>query len=722
MKNNLILITISLFTTFFVQAQSVAPSVSVKDVYHGVAIIDEYRNLENLKDTNVVNWMKSQTTHTNSVIKSISNRALFLDRVKLLDSKTKFYYGNPRITINGSYFYSKIQNDGAYTKLYHREGLYGKETLLYDPKNFKPKNNISFIISYYSVSPDGSKVAIALTEGGKEISEIIVVDVKTKKVLPEVITNTWPSDFGGIKWLADNSGFVYVHIPNIDSKSEDFIKNTQAVVYKLGDKAGVFRVIFSMSNNPEVNMDKADFPIVSTASRHDQYFFSSVGGAQSYNDYYYAQIKDVYSEKISWKPLFKKEDKIDLFKVYGHDLIYAKQKNNESALYKTSLLSANFTSEKAFTTLSKDEIVSDLNITKEGLFFSTIKNGIVAKLYFYNNVTVKEISLPVTSGSVSIQNIDIDRSDIWITCSGWTKRDTRYKYNVKTNIFTPEEIGEKVNYPEFNDIITEEVTIKTHDGLDLPLTIIYKKGLKKNGKNRTIMNGYGCYGYSNSPYFIPYALFWVNDGGIIVQTHERGGGEKGDPWHEGGYKKTKPNTWKDFISSAEYLIKAGYTSTEHLGIQSASAGGILIGRAITERPDLFKAAVIEVGTLNVLRSEITPNGPNNVKEFGTVTDKDEFTYLLEMDAFHHIKKEVKYPATLITAGMNDPRVIAWMPSKFAAKLQANNASNNPILLNVDIEAGHGGDVSFDKQYESMADTYAFFYWQLGHPDYKLVKK
>jgi prolyl oligopeptidase len=722
LKNNLILITISLFTTFFVQAQSVAPSVSVKDVYHGVAIIDEYRNLENLQDTNVVNWMKSQTSYTNAVIKSISNRALFLDRVKLLNSKTKFYYGNPRITINGSYFYSKIQNDGAYTKLYHRAGLYGKETLLYDPKNFKPKSNTPFIISYYSVSPDGSKIAIALTEGGKEISEIIVVDVKTKKVLPEVITNTWPSDFGGINWLADNSGFVYVHIPNIDSKSEDFIKNTQAVVYKLGDKAGVFRVIFSMLNNPEVNMDKADFPIVSTASRHNQYFFSYVGGAQSYNDYYYAQIKDVYSEKISWKPLFKKEDKIDLFKVYGHDLIYAKQKNNESALYKTSLLSANFTSEKAFITLSKDEIVSDLNITKEGLFFSTIKNGIVAKLYFYNNITVKEISLPATSGSVSIQNIDIDRSDIWITCSGWTKRDTRYKYNVKTNIFTPEEIGEKVNYPEFNDIITEEVTIKTHDGLDLPLTIIYKKGLKKNGKNRTIMNGYGCYGYSNSPYFIPYALFWVNDGGIIVQTHERGGGEKGNLWHEGGYKKTKPNTWKDFISSAEYLIKAGYTSTEHLGIQSASAGGILIGRAITERPDLFKAAVIEVGTLNVLRSEITPNGPNNVKEFGTVTDKDEFTYLLEMDAFHHIKKGIKYPATLITAGMNDPRVIAWMPAKFAAKLQANNSSNNPILLNVDIDAGHGGDVSFDKQYESMADTYAFFYWQLGHPDYKLVKK
>jgi len=157
-----------------------------------------------------------------------------------------------------------------------------------------------------------------------------------------------------------------------------------------------------------------------------------------------------------------------------------------------------------------------------------------------------------------------------------------------------------------------------------------------------------------------------------------------------------------------------------LGAEGGSAGGILIGRSITERPDLFKAAIIDVGVLNTVRFEKTPNGPNNVKEFGTVENKKEFKALLEMDAFYHIKKGTKYPATLITAGMNDPRVTAWIPAKFAAKLQANNGSNNPIFLNVDIESGHGGDVTFDKLYDKLADSYAFFYWQLGHPDYKLV--
>lgn len=301
-----------------------------------------------------------------------------------------------------------------------------------------------------------------------------------------------------------------------------------------------------------------------------------------------------------------------------------------------------------------------------------------------------------------------DLSDFWVYCSGWTQNRARYRYDINTNSFTPENIKDMKEYPEYKDIIYEEIEIKTYDGLDLPLTIIYKKGLKKNGKNRAIMSGYGAYGSINSPFFNPVFLFWILDGGILVYSHERGGGEKGESWHNGGFKKTKTNTWKDFISSAEYLVKKGYTSPKYIGIESASAGGILIGRAITERPDLFNASIINVGVLNTIRFETTPNGPNSVKEFGTVKDKEEFKYLLEMDAFHHIKKGTKYPATLITAGMNDPRVLAWVPCKFAAKLQANNSGENPILLNVDVDNGHGMDNSADKYDEAHADKYAFF--------------
>lgn len=193
----------------------------------------------------------------------------------------------------------------------------------------------------------------------------------------------------------------------------------------------------------------------------------------------------------------------------------------------------------------------------------------------------------------------------------------------------------------------------------------------------------------------------------------------GDQWYKGGYKTTKPNTWKDLIACAEYLVKENYTSPKKIAIYSASAGGILIGRALTERPDLFAAVIPEVGCLNTLRGEESPNGPINAPEFGTVKDSVECMALIEMDSYLKIKDGVKYPATLITAGMNDPRVIAWQPAKFAARLQAANTSDKPILFYTDFEAGHGIGNTKTKAFENLADVLSFAFWQTGHPDFQL---
>lgn len=722
MKKIILLLALSLSATVLAQAPVLAPSIPVTDTYHGIAVVDEYRNLEDLENPGVVSWMKSQTDYSETTLKSITKRNEFLERMLSIDKKSDFFYGGIKITLDGSYFYTKMRNNEVCRKLYVRKGLHGEEKLLFDPKDFKPETNKKYVMSYYAPSKDGSKVAIAITEGGKEIADIIIYDVTAHKLLPEVITNTWPSDLGGINWLPDNSGFVYVHIPNIDSKSTDFIKNTQSVVYKIGTKPDAIKDLFSTKNNPELRMDAADFPIITIPEKFNHYIFGSVGGATTFSDQYYAAVSDIYNEKVVWKAFFKKEEKIKSFLPDGNDVIFVSEKNNQNLLCKTSLEAPNFSTPVVLVQPIKDEIIDEVKKTKDGLFFTTVKNGVVAKLYFYDGHNYKQLNLPAPSGAISMQTINEDESDLWITCSGWSQDRKRYRYEVTTNTFKPEDIREEEDYSEYKDIVVEEIEIKTHDGLDLPLTIIYKKGLRKNGKNRLIMDGYGAYGVLNSAYFNPYSLLWVLDGGILAYAHVRGGGEKGDAWHTGGFKETKPNTWKDFIASAEYLIKEKYTSPQYLGAVGGSAGGVLIGRTITERPDLFKAAVINVGCLNAVRFEITPNGPNNVKEFGTVENENEFKALFEMDAFHHIKKGTKYPATLITAGMNDPRVIAWIPVKFAAKLQANNTNDNPVFLDVDSESGHGGDVSFDKIYEKLADSYAFFYWQLGHPDYQVKKK
>lgn len=218
-------------------------------------------------------------------------------------------------------------------------------------------------------------------------------------------------------------------------------------------------------------------------------------------------------------------------------------------------------------------------------------------------------------------------------------------------------------------------------------------------------------------------MLWVNQGGMVAVAHVRGGGEKGDKWHKAGFKETKPNTWRDLIDCTEYLIKEKYTSKDNIAIWGTSAGGITVGRAMTERPDLFKAVIAEVGVMNPLRDETTPNA--QPKEFGTIKDSKEFKALLEMDAYQHIEKNVKYPATFITGGINDQRVIVWEPTKFAAKLIAYNISKNPVLLKIDYDGGHAGNVPIAQRYANLSDMFAFALWQLGHPDYqpkKAVKK
>jgi prolyl oligopeptidase len=254
---------------------------------------------------------------------------------------------------------------------------------------------------------------------------------------------------------------------------------------------------------------------------------------------------------------------------------------------------------------------------------------------------------------------------------------------------------------------------KSHDGTMIPLVIIYKKGLKRDGRAPVLMSGYGAYGVENtSPIFDTNALPWLERGGVFVWTGVRGGGEYGEEWHRAGFQKTKPNTWKDFIACAEYLIAEKYTSPAHLSIRGASAGGILISNAIAERPELFGAAINRVGLNNILRFETTSNGIPNIPEFGSFKTEEGFKNLLAMDGYHKIKDGVKYPAVLLTTGINDPRVDPWMSAKMAARLQAATSSGKPVLLRVDYDAGHGFGSTKEQRNKQLADEFSFLFRQL----------
>jgi len=305
-----------------------------------------------------------------------------------------------------------------------------------------------------------------------------------------------------------------------------------------------------------------------------------------------------------------------------------------------------------------------------------------------------------------------------VIIAGWSNDYRRYRFDSVTNKFIKETLSSPAEYPEYHDLVVEELMIPSHDGVLVPLSIVYKKGMQKNSQTPAFLYGYGAYGKSITPFFSPGMLLWSDKGGVLAFAHVRGGGECGDTWHTEGMKTTKPNTWKDLISCAEYLEKNGYTGPGKIAINAASAGGILVGMALTERPDLFAAVIAQVGAMNPLRGEESPNGPVNVPEFGTVKNREECKALIAMDPYLHIRDHIAYPATLVTTGLNDPRVIAWQPAKFAARLQQANSSNKPILFFADDKAGHGMGNSKTKEFETLADVLSFGLWQTGQPEFQ----
>ncbi|OPC04412.1 prolyl oligopeptidase [Elizabethkingia meningoseptica] len=699
------------------QKTNPAPSKPVTDEYHGVKVVDEYRNLEDLKDPATINWMKSQTDYANTVLKNIPNRQYYINKRIELDKRKSFTVSNIYITENDVYFYLKKTPAQNTARLYYRKGFSGEEIELYNPESFLPQNKKQYQINYIKPNYDGSKVAIALTEGGKEISNMVIYDVISNKLLPQVITNCWPSDGGGISWLSDNNSFIYLYYPVTDPNSKFFLKDMASVLYTVGDDPKKLRVLLSKENNQDLKINSEDFPIVNTPAKDSQYLIGRISGAIRFKDTYYMKSSDIL-KKNQWKILFHKEDKVSSFIIKENQIIYISEKNGTNAIYCTSLLNPDFKSPELIISPIQDETIKSLNTIKDGFIFTTTRNGVEAKLYTYKNNKPESLKLPIPAGDVFVTTLNDRSNDFWITCNGWKNDTERFKYSSVAKRFVSENIAPLVEYPEFRDIIVEEITVKSHDGLDIPLSIIYKKVIEKNKRNPVIIDAYGAYATINSPYFAKTYLLWALQGGIVAIAHVRGGGERGEKWHEGGYKSTKPNSWKDLISCTEYLINEGYTSSDNVAIWGTSAGGITIGRAMTERPDLFKAVIIDAGVTNALRMETTPNGLNNVKEFGSSKVEPEFKALLEMDAYQQVKKEIKYPSTLINGGINDPRVSPWIPAKFAAKLMANNISDNPVLLKIDYDGGHGGDISVAKMYDNLADTFAFALWQLGHPDYQ----
>jgi prolyl oligopeptidase len=367
-------------------------------------------------------------------------------------------------------------------------------------------------------------------------------------------------------------------------------------------------------------------------------------------------------------------------------------------------------------------VVSGINPAKDALYVQLLDGGIsrVLRVPYGSHPQAEEVNLPFKGTAYVSSDMRLPGALLYLT--SWTKAFEICLYDPDTRQVTDTKIQPLGPYDDPTNVESIETEVRSYDGTEVPLSITYPKGMKLDGSNPALLEAYGAYGFPIPPNFDSMRLAWYEQGGVYAVCHVRGGGEYGEEWHLAGKQATKPNTWRDFIACAQYLVDQKYTSPAHLAGEGGSAGGILIGRAFTERPDLFGAAIDQVGCSDMLRIETTANGVPNIPEFGSTKTEDGFKALYAMSSYHHIKEGTAYPAVLLETGFNDPRVDSWQMAKMTAQLQAATASGKPILLRVEYQGGHGGIGGTEKQeQERLADEWSFLLWQFGVSGFQLQR-
>lgn len=691
-------------------------TVDAADTYFGKTYKDPYRWLENLKDQDVQAWFKAQAMVTDDLLAKIPGRDALAKEWMELDKLRPARYSELHYE-HGRVFYKKTLGGENVGKLYYRDGWTGAEKLLFDPGTYKPIGaaaGATTTIESVVPSPDGRYVALGFSSGGAEYSEIRVLDVGHRTLTLE---SMYPS-YGPLGWTMDSSSLFYDAGKVSDIKSPEIELHRKTRLHKLGSKVTGDVDFFSDESHPELGITATEFPSAAIDESYPDYVIGNVATVQRERRMFYAPAAPMKNGgKLDWKILCKPSDNLVRGMQLYKDQVYAVTHTGapKYKVVRTSVAKPDWQHAETVIPESPDSIES---ITKSKNFlFIVYSNGTVGRIVKYDLDTGKssELKLP-ESGIVDIDCIDRHSNRCIVFTTSWIQPTTLWDYDADKNTFAKSIFNTDVHYPGFENLVTEEVEVPGHDGTMIPLSIIHRKDLKLDGSSNAILEGYGAYGISLTPSFtIRHSI--ALHGVVLAYAHVRGGSEKGEDWYRAGYKTTKPNTWKDFISTAEYLIKKGYTSASKLAGTGTSAGGILISRAITARPDLFGAAVVNVGCANALRMEFSPNGPVNTPEFGTVSDPVEAKALYEMDGVQHVEAGVKYPAVLGVGGWNDPRVSPWQPGKFVAAAQNASTSGKPVLMKVNYDNGHFTEEKL-VTFKNFAGQVAFMLWQTGHKEFQ----
>jgi prolyl oligopeptidase len=706
------------------QSPPVAPVKPVIDDYHGIKVSDPYRYMEKLDDPAVQAWFKAQNEYGRTVLSSIPGREKLLARIEALDQSV------PEVSAHqmpgGIFFVQKLLPGENVFKLYKRKGLAGQDVLLLDPEKISLASNAqkkgNNTIWGWATSDDSKYLAVDIIPGGSELDgELHILEIATGRetgdVIPRVGAEAWNPH-----WLPDNRSFVYGRLQNLPpgAPEAETRQKFRAYLHVVGTDPKKDLAVFGYGVVPSINVEPSLIASIETEPG-SRYALGVLNGSVTPNSaYYIAPVNAIGKSNRHWRKVADLADGVTQIVIHGDDLYALTYKDTPRyKVLRTDARNPNLSSAETLA-LPNECVVESMAPAQDALYVRVLDGGIgrILRVPYGSDPKIERVTLPF-DGSVWVQ-ADPRIPGILLVETAWTKGFQIYRYDPSTRQVINTKLQPAGPYDSPNNIESIEVKAKSHDGILVPLSIIYPKGIQRDGSNPTLLEGYGSYGTSYPANFESTRLAWHENGGVYAVCHVRGGGEYGEEWHLAGKGASKPNTWKDFIACAEYLIENKYTSPAHLAGTGTSAGGVLIGRGITERPDLFGAAIDKVGMSDMLRSETTQNGETNIPEFGTTKTEDGFKALYAMSAYDHVEQGSRYPAVLLETGMNDPRVAPWEMAKLTARLQAATSSEKPVLLRVEYAGGHGSMGGTKKQeHETLAEEWSFLLWQLGAPEFQM---
>ena len=708
------------------------PKKYVTDEYQGVKVTDNYRWLENWDDAAVKQWSAAENARTREYFDHLASRPAIKERLKqLVTASSASFYGLQYRA--GILFAEEFQPPQQQPKLIVMKSADdpASSKTIFDPNAASNKGSLS--IDFYVPSFGGKYVAAALSENGSEDASAHIFEVTTGKELSDVVPRVNFATAGGsIAWKADGSGFYYTRYPQGNERPpEDANFYQQVYFHKLGTDPKQDTYIIGK-----------DFPRIAEIQLHTsddgKWLLASVGNGDGGQFAHYLMNLNGH-----WTQITHFDDGIVSVKFGpagdrgGDGALYLLSRKNapRGQILRLPLLQA----DHAQTVVDKVDLAQAQVIVPQSAGGpeesdrASIENFIPTLGHLYvidimggpSRVRVfdpqgKSLPAPALPPISAVYGgLAIGGGDVLFHISTFLEPTAWYRIDAATGHSTRSALFEtsSVNYADA-EVIREFAMSK--DGTRIPLNIIRRKGIPLDGTHPALLTGYGGYSISTKPGFLgPFTRLWLDQGGIYVDTNLRGGAEYGEEWHSAGNLTHKQNVFDDFLACAQYLVDQKYTSPEHLAIVGGSNGGLLMGAAFTQRPDLFRAVVSFVGIYDMLRVELDPNGAFNVTEFGSVKDPEQFKALFAYSPYHHVKDGTAYPAILMPTGENDHRVNPMQSRKMTARLQAADSSGHPILLRTSSTAGHGFGTALDEQIEINADVFSFLFDQLG-VDYKVV--